>query len=73
MNKYKIYLLLALVVLAIVAITIWIRSNRCECAQFKKYKEVTVHPDLTIESREDSICVAGGKRNGDLMIRKFKD
>lgn len=73
MNKFTFYISLAVILLALTAIHIWKQKNKCECAKFKYYKEITVHPDLTMESREDSICVAGGSRNGDLMIKKFSE
>lgn len=73
MNKNKIYLLLALVALVITATAVWKISNRCNCLEYKTYTETTVYSDMTFESRQDSICVVGGKRNGDVMVRKFEE
>ena len=71
MNKSKMYLISALVALVLTGIAIHIRSNRCECKEFKKYETVTVHPDNTFSATTDSICVVGSKPDGSIFLNKF--
>lgn len=72
MKKYKIYLISALVALVLCAIGIYIRSNRCECVKYQKYDQVIINSDMTAERTTDSICVMGGNRRGQLMMKKFR-
>jgi len=72
MTKKKTLIISAVLALILFTIAMNIRSNRtCKCAKFKKFDEITIYSDGTFDSREDSICVAGGNKNGELVIKKF--
>lgn len=72
MNKYYIFLSLAV---GAMIFTLWFiisQINKCECVQYETFELITVKSDLSSEVTTDSICTVEGDASGTLFIKKFK-
>lgn len=72
MNKFKAFLLSAVVTLLLTSLAIGFMSRRCNCKEFRKFETITVYPDNTFGSKTDSICIVGNNPDGSIFLKKFK-
>ena len=75
MTKYKIFFVVSSSLLMLAFLMIFFNGlprKQCECVAYKKFDQVTIHPNSNVTVKHDSICIMAGCDNGDIINRNFK-
>lgn len=68
-EKFLVYFMFAVIFGLFSAVIYKMEQEKCNCITFKKITSVIIHPTGLTETVNDSICVIGGNKKGDLLLK----